>query len=138
MTAREIELLEHTLAELRRRSMFASQLFYCRLFARRPALRRLFGGTPDFHGTRLLAVMASAVAGLSDQQLFCTLVRMVGRPPVRETLTQGNCVQEIGDALQWMLERHFHGQLSAEVRDAWRSAYRGLAQAVEHELNASA
>lgn len=122
MTPRQIDLLERTLFELRRQSIFASQLFYCRLFARRPGLRRLFAGRPDFHGTRLLGAMAGAVGGLSDRQ------------PVREGAVQADRLDVIGEALQWMLERHFHGQLSAEVREAWSTAYPGLAHAVEHEL----
>jgi hemoglobin-like flavoprotein len=120
MTPRQIELLENTLSELRHRSVFAAQLFYCRLFARRPGLRRMFGGAPDFHGTRLFSVMRAAVAGLADR---------------RDFRGQGNHAEVIGDALHWMLERHFHGQLTAEVREAWRAAYPRIAQAVENELH---
>jgi hemoglobin-like flavoprotein len=120
MTPRQIELIENTVSELRRRSVFAAQLFYCRLFAQRPGMRRLFGGSPDFHGTRLLTVMKTAVADLSYPGT------MAGH---------GDNTHVIGDALHWMLERHFDGQLSAEVREAWRAAYQRIALVLERELH---
>jgi hemoglobin-like flavoprotein len=128
MTPRQIELLQNTLSELRRQSVFAAQLFYCRLFTRRPGLRRLFGGAPDFHGTRLLSVMSAAIAGLADPKLGAALRALVARPPIRDTLREADCLHAVGDALQWMLEEHFRGQLPVEVHEAWRTAYQRVAE----------
>src|SRR5262245_20097952 len=134
VTPQQIELLEQTLSELRRQSVFAAQLFYCRLFSLRPRLRRLLSGRPDFHGTRLLSVMSAAVAGLSDPGHFAGLLSLAARPAVREALLQGDCVRVIGDAVHWMLERHFGGQITVEVREAWRAAHIRITQVIEDGL----
>lgn len=123
MTQKQIELLEATLHELRRNPVLAAQLFYCRLFARRPALRRLLGGRPDFDGSRLFAVISTALAGLSHPPHFVGLLNLFARPAVRETLRAGDYASVIGEALRWMLEKHDHVHWTDEVRDVWRTAY---------------
>ena len=123
MTPKQIELLEATLHELRRDPALAAQLFYCRLFARRPALRRLLGGRPDIDGSRLFAVISTALAGLSHPQHFLGLLNLFARPAVHETLRAGGNADVIGEALDWMLRKHLHVHFTAEVRDAWRAAY---------------
>lgn len=123
MTQKQIELLEATLHELRRNPVLAAQLFYCRLFARRPALRRLLGGRPDFDGSRLFAVISTALAGLSHPQHFLGLINLFARPAVHQTLRAGDYAEVFGEALLWMLSKHLHVNFTAEVRDAWRTAY---------------
>jgi hemoglobin-like flavoprotein len=123
MTPKQIELLEATLHELRRNPVLAAQLFYCRLFARRPALRRLLGGRPDFDGSRLFAVISTALAGLSHPPHFVGLLNLFARPAVHQTLRASEYASVIGDALQWMLKKHLHVRCTDEVRDAWRAAY---------------
>lgn len=123
MTPKQIELLEATLQELRRDPALAAQLFYCRLFARRPALRRLLGGRPDFDGSRLFAVISTALAGLSHPQHFLGLLNLFAHPAVHETLRASDYADVTGEALDWMLRKHLHVNFTAEVRDAWRAAY---------------
>jgi hemoglobin-like flavoprotein len=123
MTQKQIELLEGTLHELRRDPVLAAQLFYCQLFARRPAMRRLLGGRPDIDGSRLFAVISTALAGLSHPQHFVGLLNLFARPAVHETLRAGAYAGVIGEALDWMLKEHPHVRWTVEVRDAWRAAY---------------
>ena len=123
MTPRQIELLEATLQDLRRDPVYAAQLFYCRLFARRPALRRLLGGRPDSDGSRLFAVMSTALAGLSHPPHFVGLFKVLASAPVHETLRAGDYTGVIGEALHWMLKKHLEESCTDEVHEAWRAAY---------------
>jgi hemoglobin-like flavoprotein len=123
MTQKQIELLEATLQELRRDPVLAAQLFYCQLFARRPALRRLLGGRPDIDGSRLFAGISTALAGLSHPQHFLGLLNLFARAAVHEPLRASDYADVIGEALDWMLRKHLHVHFTAEVRDAWRAAY---------------
>jgi hemoglobin-like flavoprotein len=138
MTPRQIEVLETSLGELRLNPAFAARLFYCRLFSRHPRLRRLFGGAPDMDGARLLWVMNTALASLSDPQRLVGPLTVFAHPSVRETLREADCLGAVGDALNWMLEHYLHAPLNAEVREAWRIAYARFASVVENGLVATA
>ena len=138
MTPRQIELLGASLEELRLNPAFAARLFYCRLFTRRPRLRRLFGGTPDMDGVRLLWVMNAAFASLTDSQRLVGLLTLFTRPSLREGLREAECLIAVGDALNWMLEHYLHAPLNVEVREAWRIAYAQFGNVVENGLIATA
>jgi len=138
MTPRQIEVLETSLGELRLNPAFAARLFYCRLFTRRPRLRRLFGGAPDADGARLLWVMNAAFVSLSDPQRLVGLLTLFARPNLREGLREAECLGAVGDALNWMLEHYLHAPLNAEVREAWRTAYAQFGSVVENGLVATA
>lgn len=128
-------MLKTSLHALKHDQAFAAQLFYCRLFSRRPGLRRVFGGRPDFDGARLHRAMSAAVDALSDpQQRMVGLLTFFARPSVREALSQGDCMGAIGDAVQWMLLKHGHGH-PQPVRDAWLAVHREISDVVANGVN---
>ena len=129
MTPEQIELLEASLQHLKRDSVFAAQLFYCRLFSRCPRLRRVFGGTPDFDGRRLLWALNAVTAALAEPQRFVGLLTFFARPAVRDALQHGDCIDAVGDAIQWMLLKHGLGH-PQPVREAWQVAHRKLSDMV--------
>jgi hemoglobin-like flavoprotein len=129
MTPEQIELLEASLHHLKRDSVFAAQLFYCRLFSRCPRLRRVFGGTPDFDGRRLFWALNAVSAALADPQRFVGLLTILARPMVRDALRYADCIDAVNDAMQWMLLKHGLGH-PQPVREAWQAAHRELSDVI--------
>src|SRR5688500_1785924 len=113
MTLEQIEVLEASLHHLRRDSVFASQLFSCRLSSRRPQMRRMFGGSPDLDGQRLLSALDEVKAALADPR------RLSG--PLPFFAEESECIDALDDAMQWMLLNHGLGH-PLPVREAWQSA----------------
>ena len=133
MTPQQIELLQASLQHLQRDSVFAAQLFYCRLFTRCPRLRRVFGGAPDFDGKRLLWALSAVTAALAEPQRLVGLLTYFARPTVRDALRYGDCLEAVGDAMQWMLLKHGLGH-PQPVRDAWQAAHRRISDVVAHSV----
>jgi hemoglobin-like flavoprotein len=121
MTLEEIDVLEASLQHLRREPVSAAQLFYCRLFTRRPQMRRMFGGSPDLDGQRLLSALDAVRAALADPRRLCGLDPFFAE--------QSDCIEALDDAMQWMLLNHGLGH-PLPVREAWQVAYRRLSDVV--------
>jgi hemoglobin-like flavoprotein len=117
MTQEEINVLEASLQHLRREPVSAAQLFYCRLFTRRPQMRRMFGGSPDLDGQQLLSALDAVRAALEDPRRLSGLLPFFAE--------QTDCIEALDDAMQWMLLNHGLGH-PLPVREAWQAAYRRL------------
>lgn len=104
----------------------ASGLFYGRLFELDPALRALFRTDLKTQGHRLMAILNTVVNGLGRLDQLLPAVQDLGR---RHT---GYGVQDahydtVAGALLWTLEQGLGAAFTAEVRDAWTTAYLTLA-----------
>jgi hemoglobin-like flavoprotein len=132
MTLEQIEVLEASLHHLRRDSVLAAEVFYGRLFSRRPQLRRMFGGSPDADGRRLLLALNAVTVTLADPQQLVGLFTLFARPPGQDALDHVECIDAFRDATQWMLLKHGPGH-PRPVRAAWHAAYRKLSDAAKRQ-----
>jgi hemoglobin-like flavoprotein len=98
-------------------------VFYERLFALDPSLRRLFAGTDMAEQQRKLVGMLTRIVGLLDRPEdlvadVAALGRRHGQYGVRDA-----DYESVGAALLWMLEQGLGEAFTPAVREAWSEAY---------------
>lgn len=106
----------------------AAALFYERLFTIDPSLRSLFA-TADMsaQGSKLMDVISVAVHSLARLEKVVPALRILGRRHAAEYGVTDADYDTVGSALLWTLERGLGAFFTAEVRDAWATAYGLLA-----------
>ena len=100
----------------------AGALFYNRLFAVDPSLKRLFRTTPEEQGRILMHVIGMAVGSLNHVDTLVTALENLG------TRHAGYGVREehyetVGVCLLWTLEQGLGEAFTDEVREAWTVFY---------------
>lgn len=129
MTPGQIELVQESWARAAPLGEVAAQLFYERLFALAPGLRPALGANLPAQRRKLLAMIGYAVKGLN---------RIEALRPGLEELGRRHAALGVGDehygavakALLWTLGKALGGAFTAEVEQAWASAYALLAAGV--------
>jgi hemoglobin-like flavoprotein len=130
MTAREMQLVRESFFELQEVSGPLSLLFYGRLFAVEPKLRRLFSDDMAAQGNKLMEMLAAAVDGMDDWTALKPALRDMG---VRHT---GYGVQPahyvlVGDAMVWSISQALSGGADPELKRAWRSLIDQVSHAMQ-------
>ena len=130
MNSEQINLVQSTFALVRPMGATASELFYNRLFALDPSLRPLFKGDLAHQGRMLMAMLNSAVNGLTDLNALVPVVRQLGarheRYGVRETH-----YDTVGSALLWTLKQGLGEKFTPAAQEAWATAYELLASVMQ-------
>jgi hemoglobin-like flavoprotein len=123
MDDRTITILETTFAEFAKGGEEAAGLFYERLFALDPSLRRLFVNA-DMRGqrTKLMAALGLVVAGLRDLGRIVPVLESLGAKHVAYGVEESH-YQTVGAALMQTLSLSFGNLFTPEVRAAWTGAY---------------
>ena len=108
----------------------AADLFYQRLFELDPSLRALFPADLSEQKKKLMDMLDRVVQGLDDMGNLLPGVQALGA----RHRTYGVAPQHydtVGSALLWTLERGLGAAYTAEVADAWKTAYGALASAMQ-------
>jgi hemoglobin-like flavoprotein len=99
-----------------------SRAFYARLFEIDPALEILFPADLEAQRSKLIAMLDSMVAHLSDWDTLLAETQALGARHV-EYGAQPHHYVEVGLALIWALERHLGPDFTPEVGVSWREVY---------------
>ncbi len=129
MTPHQITLVQRSFTKVLPIKETAAALFYDRLFAIDPSARPLFRGNMAAQGAKLMAAIAAIVRSLDRIELVLDDIRSLGRRDVQYGVTDTHYAS-VGAALLWTLEQGLGTDFTAEVREAWTSAYHVLSSAM--------
>jgi hemoglobin-like flavoprotein len=122
MTPEQIKLIKQSFANVLPLSDQVAALFYGRLFEIAPSLKPLFRGDMAVQGRKLMATLAVVVNGLDELDTVLPAASALAKRHVSYGVEQGHYVI-VGEALLWTLERGLGEQWTADLADAWTSAY---------------
>lgn len=126
MNSEQINLVQASFAEVRPIATVAAELFYTRLFVLDPSLRPMFSGDLAHQGRMLMAMLNSAVNGLTQLDTMVPVVRQLGARHAKYGVRDEHYAT-VGSALLWTLEQGLGDKFTPAVRDAWAAAYDMLA-----------
>lgn len=129
MTPRQIQLIQETFALLERISGTAATLFYDRLFALDPGLRRLFTGDMHEQREKFMHALGTAVHGLKNLDQLIPAVRALGRRHASYGVQPAHYAT-VAMALIWTLEQGLGDAFTPEARATWIIVYGILASAM--------
>jgi hemoglobin-like flavoprotein len=118
----------------------AADLFYARLFDIAPQVRAMFPSDLTEQKRKLMAMIATAVAGLGDIEALVPAVKALGARHATYGATPAH-YQPVAEALLWTLGQGLGDAFTPEVEAAWTKVYGVLAatmQAGAAEASASA
>jgi hemoglobin-like flavoprotein len=122
MTPNQIKLVQTSFAQVAPIAATAADLFYGRLFEIAPQVRPMFPEDLREQKKKLIAMLGTAVAGLSNLDTLVPAVRALGRRHGGYGVKAQHYAQ-VGSALLWTLEKGLGAAFTPEVRDAWATAY---------------
>jgi nitric oxide dioxygenase len=122
----QIALVRANFAQVAPISAQAAALFYGRLFEIAPPLRDLFRGDMAEQGTKLMAMLATAVANLDRLDAIVPAVRALGARHATYGV-QAADYGPVADALLWTLSEALGEAFTDQARMAWVAAYTILA-----------
>lgn len=122
MTPHQIKLVQMSFAKVAPIAATAADLFYGRLFEIAPEVRAMFPDDLSGQKKKLMAMLGTAVAGLSRLDTLLPAVRALGQRHAGYGVTAEQYAP-VGAALLWTLEKGLGDGFTAETRDAWATAY---------------
>lgn len=134
MTPHQIKLVQTSFAQVAPIAATAADLFYGRLFEIAPDLRPMFPEDLAGQKKKLMAMLGTAVAGLSSLDTLLPAVRALGQRHAGYGVAAEHYVP-VGTALLWTLEKGLGDAFTSEVRAAWAAAYRVLAHTMIEAAN---
>ena len=131
MTLDQKQLVQKTWEKVLPISDSAATLFYGRLFELDPSTRPLFARTnmPD-QRKKLMHAIGVAVNGLDMLDKLIPAVRELGRRHLFYGVTHEH-YSSVGRALIWTLEQGLGADFTPEVKEAWTTVYRLLADTMK-------
>ena len=122
MKPEEINLVQSTWAQVVPIKEQAAELFYGRLFELDPSLEPLFKGDMKAQGQKRMAMIGTAVGGLTQPETIVPALRDLGRRHVGYGV-QAQHYDTVGAALLWTLETGLGPAFTPETRQAWAQTY---------------
>lgn len=122
MTPHQIKLVQTSFARVAPIAATAADLFYGRLFEIAPHVRAMFPDDLTEQKKKLMAMLGTAVGGLSNLDTLVPAVQALGRRHAGYGVTAAH-YRPVGSALLWTLEQGLGEAFTPEVRDAWATAY---------------
>jgi len=130
VTPRQVALVQASWKDVLAIAETAAQLFYLRLFALDPSLRKMFRGEMREQGRKLIAMMSVAVNGLARIETLVPVIEALGRRHAGYGVKDEH-YGSVAAALLWALEQGLGGRFTPEVSDAWTAAYGLLATTMQ-------
>jgi len=103
-----------------------SQLFYNKLFELEPSLRILFKGDIEEQGHKLIDILTRIIARLQKMEDVEEELRALGQRHVSYG-TKPEHYKTVEQALLWSIEHTLGSRWSEETSQAWKDAYRIIA-----------
>ncbi|MBI3199301.1 MAG: hemin receptor [Rhodospirillales bacterium] len=134
MTPHQIKLVQTSFAQVAPIAATAADLFYGRLFEIAPQVRAMFPDDLSGQKKKLMAMLGTAVAGLSHLDTLLPAVRALGQRHAGYGVTAEHYAP-VGAALLWTLEKGLGEAFTDDVENAWTTAYTILAGAMIEAAN---
>jgi nitric oxide dioxygenase len=122
LTVRQISLVRSSFAEVAPIADLAAGLFYDRLFAVLPEVRRLFPADLGPQRTKLMQALALAVASLDRPEAILPVLRELGRRHAGYGVVDAHYAA-VGESLLWTLRQGLGDGFTPEVEAAWAETY---------------
>lgn len=125
MTQQQITLVQQSWASVLPVARQAGLLFYSKLFEAAPGVRHLFKPDIDEQAGKLVAMLGYIVTKLSDMEELLPEVKKLG---ARHSAYGAEPLhyEIVGECLIATLKESMHAGWTAEVQDAWITAYNTL------------
>jgi hemoglobin-like flavoprotein len=130
MTPQQIALVQSSFKSVAPIASTAADLFYDRLFAIAPEVRRLFPADLSAQKVKLMGMLATAVNNLHQIDALLPALRQLGERHRGYGVSADHFVP-VGAALLWTLEQGLGSAFTSDVKAAWSEAYRALAGAMQ-------
>ncbi len=104
----------------------AAEIFYSKLFEKDPSLRALFKGDMKEQGAKLMAMIATAVNGLTNLGAIVPAVQDLGKRHAGYGVTN-QMYETVGASLLETLEAGLGDAFTPKVKGAWTEVYTVLA-----------
>jgi hemoglobin-like flavoprotein len=130
MSPKQIALVQASWKQVQPIADQAAALFYSRLFTLEPSVKRLFRGDMQQQGKKLMQMIGVAVNSLARLESIVPAVRALGRRHAGYGVEPRH-YSVVGSALIWTLAQGLGKDFTQEVEDAWRTAYRVLADTMQ-------
>lgn len=126
MSPKQIELVQSSWKKVLPIADTAAELFYGKLFSLDPALKPLFKGEMKEQGRKLMAMIGTAVNGLTRLEAIVPAVQDLGKRHAKYGVKDKD-YDTVATALVWTLGQGLGEAFTPEVKDSWVSAYGILA-----------
>ena len=122
MTPEQIVLVQESFKKVVPIKDAAAGMFYDRLFTLDPSLIPLFKGDMAEQGRKLMAMLGTAVTGLTKLESIVPALEALGQRH-GEYGVQSSHYGTVAEALLWTLEQGLGDAFTDDVREAWVAAY---------------
>lgn len=122
LTPEQITLVKESWEKVVPISETAAELFYGKLFELDPALKPLFKGDMKEQGKKLMAMINTAVNGLTNLEAIVPAVQQLGERHV-DYGVKAEDYDTVGAALLWTLEQGLGDAFTSDVKEAWVNVY---------------
>ncbi len=126
MTPEQVFLVQRSWKQVLPIADTAAEMFYTKLFSLDPSVKRLFKGDMKAQGRKLMAMIGTAVGGLTNLPAIVPAVQELGRRHVKYGVKDSH-YDIVGDALLWTLEQGLGDAFTPDVKAAWTAVYGVLA-----------
>lgn len=133
MTPKQIALVQASWKQVQPIAGKAAALFYSRLFTLEPSVKRLFRGDMQEQGRKLMQMISVAVNSLARLESIVPAVRALGRRHAGYGVEPRHYAI-VEQALLWTLDQGLGEGFTEEIEDAWRVAYRVLADTMQQSV----
>lgn len=130
MTPRQIALVQESWKLVQPIAGKAAELFYMRLFALEPSVQRLFTADMTEQGRKLMSMISVAVNSLAGLESIAPAVQALGRRHAGYGVKKHHYAV-VEAALIWALAVGLDEKFTRETEEAWRTAYRVLANTMQ-------
>src|SRR3954471_12171229 len=118
MTPQQVTLVQSSWKQVHPIREQAAELFYGRLFELDPSLKALFKGDMKEQGRKLMAMIGTAVNGLSNIDALLPAVRDLGQRHIGYGVKQKD-YDTVAGALLWTLEKGLGPAFTPDTKQAW-------------------
>ena len=129
MEQKTIALVQESFEKVKPIAPTAAKIFYSKLFELDPALKPLFPSGDEVmeaQGNKLMMMLSSAVAGLSNLEMLVPVLQNLGKRHV-EYKVEPSHYNTVGAALLDTLAVGLGDDFTPEVKEAWASVYGTMA-----------
>lgn len=129
MEQKTITLVQESFEKVKPIAPIAAKIFYTKLFELDPALKPLFPSDDEAmveQGNKLMMMLSSAVAGLSNLEMLVPVLQNLGKRHV-EYKVKPSHYATVGSALLDTLATGLGDDFTPEVKEAWTNVYGTMA-----------
>jgi len=130
MTGKQKRLVQASFEQVKPIADVAARLFYGCLFEIDPRLEALFSGDLEEQGRKLMKIIGLAVKGLDSLDELVPTLQALGARHASYGVAEHDYVT-VRRALLWTLERGLGAAFTPEMKEAWSTVFKLLADTMK-------